>query len=29
MHHGSILWSKNIYPGTPLPDMQEWGTQPY
>ena len=29
MHRGNILWSKNIYPGTPLPDMQEWGTQPY
>jgi prepilin-type N-terminal cleavage/methylation domain-containing protein len=29
LHKGNILWSKNIYPGTPLASMQQWGTQPY
>jgi prepilin-type N-terminal cleavage/methylation domain-containing protein/prepilin-type processing-associated H-X9-DG protein len=29
IHKGSILWSKNIYIGTVLPDMLEWGNQPY
>jgi prepilin-type N-terminal cleavage/methylation domain-containing protein/prepilin-type processing-associated H-X9-DG protein len=29
MHKGSLLWSKNIYVGTQLPVMLEWGPQPY